>query len=604
MSSKSDFKQLMSNREELYRFFARLFEKEIDEEFFEQLKKVKFPENREETRLTEFSDALRRLNDYFEFDAGETLDDLAADYAKTFLGAGIAQGSAAFPYESVYTSPKRIMMQNAWSEVTEIYESKGVEVTGESSDLKADHIAIELEYMAFLCDDTSRNTETLFGLEEQKEFLNRHLLNWVPEFCLDIKYFADTEFYRMVGQLTTGFLQFDSFVLDSMIAARKARTSVTRSFRVNRDRLEEIFDTLRRDYIIYGPKRFRDRGMRETDGLIRYAPIYSLDEIVNSEQSDFSPKEVFYPISECIFKFDEEEIVETVNNDPKGMIIFARPCDIEAVRRLDNIFLANGGSTDVYYKIARDKVKFVMIECPKSFENCTCVPFGTNRTDNYSIAMRLGDQSGYTEKDREERRLEGVNDGRDNGRRRMVIDLQVKDAEFVDLFDGEDEITYYPRFIENNDIELKIPQIDDSSLLPEIYKLDFWKEFNDKCISCGGCNTVCGTCSCYETVDYSEQDNFKKGERKRVWSSCMRPEFSKTAGGNIIRKEPDVMMRFKVLHKVYDYRARFGGKEQMCVGCGRCTKRCPEDISYIETVNKLYDEVERLKAERKIPSKE
>lgn len=598
MNSKSDFRQLMSNREELYRFFARLFQKEIDEAFFAQLRHVKFPMDREETALTEFSDALLRLNEYFEYDAGETLDDLAADYAKTFLGAGIAEGSAAFPYESVYTSPKRIMMQSAWSEVSDIYQNKGIEISEEASDLKADHIAIELEYMAFLCDDTSQHTETLFGLEEQKEFLNRHLLNWVPEFCLDIKYFADTEFYRMVGQLTTGFLQFDSFVLDSMIAARKARIAVTRSYRVDRGRLNEIIEGLRKDYHIYGPKHFRDRGMRETDGLIRYSEIRSLDEIVNNEQSDFSPKEVFYPIAHSLFKFDENTVTETVNNDPKGIIIFARPCDIEAVRRLDNIFLANGGTSDVYYKISRDKVKFFMIECPQSWENCTCVSMGTNRSENYSIAMRLGEQSGYSEEDRKQRKLEGVDDGRDNDRIREVIDLQVKDAEFLDLFAEEEEIRYEPRFIEHNEKELKIPKIDDPSLLPAIYNLDFWKEYNDECISCGGCNAVCGTCSCYETIDFMEQDNSRKGERRRIWSSCMRPEFSKTAGGNVIRKEPVTMMRFKVLHKVYDYNARFGGNEHMCVGCGRCTKRCPEDISYIDTVNRLYNEVERLKAEK------
>ena len=52
--------------------------------------------------------------------------------------------------------------------------------------------------MAYLCDETSRYTETLAGLEEQREFLNKHLLNWAPEFCLDIKFHADTEFYRML----------------------------------------------------------------------------------------------------------------------------------------------------------------------------------------------------------------------------------------------------------------------------------------------------------------------------------------------------------------------------------------------------------------------
>ena len=134
---------------------------------------------------------------------GETLDDLAADYAKTFLGAGSAQGAAAFPYESVYTSPKHVMMQDAWNQMCEILESKGIERNEESKDLLEDHIAVELDYMAYLCDETSQYTETLAGLEEQREFLNKHLLNWVPEVCLDIKDNEETAFERLVGQVTT-----------------------------------------------------------------------------------------------------------------------------------------------------------------------------------------------------------------------------------------------------------------------------------------------------------------------------------------------------------------------------------------------------------------
>ena len=110
MSRKAEFKQLMINRRNLYHLLSRFFQKEVDEEFFEIIQKIKFPVDREENALTEFRDALLRLNEYFEYDAGETLDDLAADYAKTFLGAGSAQGAAAFPYESVYTSPKHVMM--------------------------------------------------------------------------------------------------------------------------------------------------------------------------------------------------------------------------------------------------------------------------------------------------------------------------------------------------------------------------------------------------------------------------------------------------------------------------------------------------------------
>ena len=109
------------------------------------------------------------------------------------------------------------------------------------------------------------------------------------------------------------------------------------------------------------------------------------------------------------------------------------------------------------------------------------------------------------------------------------------------------------------------------------------------------CNTVCPTCSCFETVDYLNQENSRKGERRRIWSSCMLPDFSRTAGGNIARKFPRQMMRYKTLHKVYDYNKRFGGNEHMCVGCGRCLQRCPEEISFVDTINRLSEETDRLK---------
>lgn len=572
LTKKAVFKQLMVNRRNLYHLFSRFFQREVDQPFYDSLKTIVFPTDREENALTEFKDALLRLNEYFEYDAGESLEDLAADYAKTFLGAGSAQGAAAFPYESVYTSPKHVMMQDAWNQVCEIYESKGLERNEESQELLEDHIAVELDFMAFLCDETSRFTETLAGLEEQKEFLNRHLLNWVPEFCLDIKAHADTEFYRMVGQLTTGFLQLDSFILDQMINARKARTMCSKSFRMSRSRMNEILKELQTEYRIYAPKHIPDRGMWETDGLIRYQEIDTMEEIVTDRQSDFSLKEVIYPVSQTIFKFDENNCTETVTNDPKGIIIFARPCDINGLKRLDNMFLANGGLSDVYYKRMRDKVKLFMMECEQSWDNCYCVSMGTNRTEYYSAAWKLHGEE---------------------------IQLEVKDAELIDYFEGEAESRYQPSFIEENKKKVRIPRIEDPGKLREIFNLEFWKESSEDCISCGGCNTVCPTCSCFDTVDYLNQENSRKGERRRIWSSCMLPDFSRTAGGNIARKRPEQMMRFKTMHKVYDYNARFGGNEHMCVGCGRCIQRCPKDISFADTINRLSDEVDRLNTEGK-----
>ena len=48
---------------------------------------------------------------------GTVLTELAVDYVRAFIGSGNDGFSAAYPYESVYTSPKRLMMQDARDEV-------------------------------------------------------------------------------------------------------------------------------------------------------------------------------------------------------------------------------------------------------------------------------------------------------------------------------------------------------------------------------------------------------------------------------------------------------------------------------------------------------
>ena len=42
-------------------------------------------------------------------------------------------------------------------------------------------------------------------------------------------------------------------------------------------------------------------------------------------------------------------------------------------------------------------------------------------------------------------------------------------------------------------------------------------------------------------------------------------------------------MRFKTMHKVYDFKRRFG-EENMCVGCGQCTTKCKFDAIHLERV--------------------
>ena len=83
-------------------------------------------------------------------------------------------------------------------------------------------------------------------------------------------------------------------------------------------------------------------------------------------------------------------------------------------------------------------------------------------------------------------------------------------------------------------------------------------------------------------------DNGKVGERRRVWASCMVDGYTDVAGGESYRKKYGQRMRFKVLHKVLDFKQRSG--YHMCVGCGRCIEKCPVGLNIVKVIKKLGEE--------------
>ncbi len=338
-------------------------------------------------------------------------------------------------------------------------------------------------------------------------------------------------------------------------------------YKTDRLSMDEILAQLSEDYVIYAPKwdKFKKN--------VRFGPIKSVSEIVLDRQTDFSVKETFYPISQIMVYFKTDDIEEEELKEKRDILIFARPCDINGIRRLDKIFYDNG-LPDYYYARMREKVKLVLLECTEGFENCFCVSMNSNlvNEEDYVMAVRFDtDEEGDIED----------------------IYVKVVDEQFEDLFEDEEEEEFEPEFVKENKKVMNIPDISRANL-KAISDLPYWQQFDERCIGCGGCNTVCGTCSCFDTSDIIYEEGKPDGERRRIWSSCMIPTFTETAGGARSRKTQGANMRFKVFHKFYDFKARFG-EENMCIGCGRCDMRCPQDISFFDTVNDLNAEIETLK---------
>ena len=294
----------------------------------------------------------------------------------------------------------------------------------------------------------------------------------------------------------------------------------------------------------------------DTD-IIRYERVESLDEIEWNKKSDYSFKEILLAINETLFYFTEDKTIVPKGQE-KDILIFLRSCDMHAVKRLDEIYLKNGFE-DFYYARVREHAKFILMGCETTCDSGFCASLGTNKSDNYDAYIKVDNDIVY-------------------------MDLKWSDLEEALLKEEVQSVDITADYVTENKEKVTLPK----NLSNETFKNEIWKEYGARCIACGRCNFVCPTCTCFTMQDIFYKDNAKVGERRRVWASCQIDGYTEMAGGHDFRKGQDERMRFKVMHKIYDYEKRFG--YPMCVGCGRCDDVCPEYISYSNCVNRLAKE--------------
>lgn len=319
-----------------------------------------------------------------------------------------------------------------------------------------------------------------------------------------------------------------------------------------------MFQRWQETYDIFAPKCMKGQGCFSDTDVINYGKVSSLNEIEWEKRSDYSFKEALLPITETLFYFTEEET--TVPKGPsKKRLVFLRACDLHGVKRLDDIYL-NNGFGDFYYDRLRQNTLFVLMGCQESCETGFCVSMGTNRADDYDAYLKVNGDTVYA-------------------------DFRCKELEqFAQNAAASDVI---PDAVTANTEKVTLPK----HLSNETFQSDVWEEYNTRCIACGRCNFVCPTCSCFTMQDIYYKENENVGERRRVWASCQVDGYTEMAGGHGFRQKKSDRMRFKVMHKIYDYEKRFG--YPMCVGCGRCDAICPEYISYANCVNRLAKGEER-----------
>lgn len=330
--------------------------------------------------------------------------------------------------------------------------------------------------------------------------------------------------------------------------------------RLSVEEFDKGLEKLIKEFKIFAPKSFQDRGTYSDTDIVKYDVVSHFDEMVWDRKSNFSPKETILPINQVLFYFTEKEFTESTEEEKK-ILVFLRACDLNAVKRIDQIYLANGANKDTFYARRREKVKFVVVGCTESYRNCFCVSMGSNTVDNYDAAMNIRNNEIY---------LEIQNDS-------------------LAVFEGE-KTDFNIDFVKENKFSIEVPENID---FMHLQSHSMWDEYDTRCIACGRCNFTCPTCTCFSMQDIYYRENQNVGERRRVWASCQVDGYTRIAGGHSFRNKQGQRMRFKTLHKIHDFKKRFG--YNMCVGCGRCDDACPQYISFSEAITKVKNAMDEKK---------
>ena len=219
----AELAQDLRERALTYTFLARvLSDDEVD---LEVLRNLRDEPAQTGTELDAFCASLADMDD----EALEAVrKELAADHSTLLLGMGPRPVS---PFESVYTSENHLMMQEARDKAVAAYRAAGFEKSADYH-MPEDHISLELDFVAGLGnraadkiqgvqaglieDADAAIAEAELAMNQQIDFLQKHLLAWAPQFGELLESRATSSFYRGVAQMLLAYLESEAAYIDEL----------------------------------------------------------------------------------------------------------------------------------------------------------------------------------------------------------------------------------------------------------------------------------------------------------------------------------------------------------------------------------------------------
>ena len=128
----------------------------------------------------------------------DTMESLLWDYTRLFIGP---YKLPCPPWESVYTSQKKLMMQDAADDARRAYAELGLAV--DDTSVMPDHIGAELSFLALVYERAGeKNWRQSDRIRIGDAFLNDHLKIWAPQFTADMEMATEAPLYKALAKTT------------------------------------------------------------------------------------------------------------------------------------------------------------------------------------------------------------------------------------------------------------------------------------------------------------------------------------------------------------------------------------------------------------------
>lgn len=211
----------------MLRIFAQIFYKEPNIHYLEIIKKYipVIEELNKEYGLEILDKGLNNLKEFFNVNRLDEnkIKEYASEYAQLFLSVGISVGKKSIiPQESVYLSPSGLSMQDERDEVLKFYYKYNI---GKEKDFKEpeDHISAELYFISMLGDKAVEDAKTEDDLQGNRylnavnEFMDKHLLKWLPQMEKDVCSLTDNLYFKGSTQIIYGLILMEKDVIKKFI---------------------------------------------------------------------------------------------------------------------------------------------------------------------------------------------------------------------------------------------------------------------------------------------------------------------------------------------------------------------------------------------------